>query len=121
MEAVRRSYPSVNIVWQLLQQRTRKTWLLPEGPAVLREIEKCNVLLLELAAKKKFNTIQPAITIQYMYDGLHPSAYGVKMMEATIRNYLQQNKMVCYSVFANVSRRFRSDASLPPPLMSINL
>ena len=121
VEPVRRSYPSVNIVWQLLQQRTRKTWLLPEGSAVLREIEKCNVLLLELAAKKKFNTIQPSIPIQCMYDGLHPSAYGVEMMEATIRNYLQQNKMVCYSALANVSRRFPSDASLPPPLMSINL
>ncbi len=119
IEIVRRLYPITNIVWQLLQQRTRKTWLLPEGQAVLNEIEKCNVLLLELAAKRKFQTIQPAIPIQYMYDGLHPSKYGVEMMEATIRNHLQKNKMEYSSLCSNESRSYRSDAS-PRPLMSIN-
>ncbi|CAF1632250.1 unnamed protein product [Rotaria sp. Silwood1] len=119
IEKIRRLYSDVNIIWQLLQQRTRKTWLLPEGQAVLNEIEKCNGFLLELAAKKKFDTIQPAIPIQYMYDGLHPSKYGVEMMEATIRNYLQQNKMVYSSSFSNVPRRFQSD-TFPAPLMSIN-
>ncbi|CAF1105131.1 unnamed protein product [Rotaria sordida] len=119
IEKIRRLYSGVNIIWQLLQQRTRKTWLLPEGQAVLNEIEKCNRLLLELAAKQKFDTIQPEIPIQCMYDGLHPSRYGVEMMETTIRNYLQQNRMVhCFS-FSNVPHRFQNDA-LPVPLMSIN-
>jgi hypothetical protein len=49
IEAVRHLYPGVNIVWQLLQQRTKKTSLLPEGQLVMNEIDKCNVLLLELA------------------------------------------------------------------------
>ncbi|CAF3275378.1 unnamed protein product [Rotaria sp. Silwood2] len=120
IEKIRRLYPDVNIVWQLLQQHTRKTWLLPKGQAVLNEIEICNRLLLELAAKKKFDTIQPAIPIQCMYDGLHPSRYGVEIMEATIRNYLQQNKMVYSSSFSNISHRFQSNV-YPPPLMSINL
>ncbi|CAF1388681.1 unnamed protein product [Rotaria sordida] len=119
IEKIRHLYPDVNIVWQLLQQRTRKTWLLPEGQAVLNEIEKCNRLLLELAAKKKFDTIQPAIPIQCMYDGLHPSRYGVEMMETTIRNYLQQNRMVHCSSFSNVPHHFQNDA-FPAPLMSIN-
>jgi lysophospholipase L1-like esterase len=120
IEQVRYLYPGVNIVWQLLQQRTRKTWLLPEGQEVLNEIEKCNVLLLELAFKKKFDTIQPGIPIQYMYDGLHPSTYGVKMMEERIRTHLKQNKMVYSSSFFNISHHFQSTSYLPP-LMSINL
>ncbi|CAF1402907.1 unnamed protein product [Adineta steineri] len=48
----RNLYLGINVVWQLLQQRTHKTWLLPEGPAVLHEIEKFNILLLKLAAEK---------------------------------------------------------------------
>jgi len=116
--AVRRLFPRVNIVWQLLQQRTRKTWLLPEGPAVLHEIEKCNVFLIELAAKLMFETIQPAIPIHHMYDGLHPSRYGVQMMEKTIRDHLQKQKMPYPSSFSIDSRRIH--ANTPPPLMSIN-
>jgi len=119
IEIVRRLYPVTNVVWQLLQQRTRKTWLLPEGQAVLNEIEKCNVLLLELAAKRKFQTIQPAIPIQYMYDGLHPSKYGVEMMEATIRNHLQKIKMVHSSSYSTDFRSYQSNTP-PQPLMSIN-
>ena len=120
IEKIRCLYPGVNIVWQLLQQRTRKTWILPEGQAVLEEIEKCNGLLLELASKKQFDIIQPAIPIQYMYDGLHPSRYGVQMMEATIHNYLQQNNMVYASSFSNVSHCFQSNV-YAPSLMSINI
>ena len=97
---VRQLYPEVNVVWQLLQQRTRQTRLLPGGQAVLNEIDKCNMLLLELAAERRFDTIQPAIPIQYMYDGLHPSKHGVEMMEGTIRNYLEKVKMVCWSPFS---------------------
>ncbi len=33
-----------------------------------------------------FNTIQPDIPKEHMYDGLHLSAYGVAMMETTIRD-----------------------------------
>jgi hypothetical protein len=116
---IRHLYPRINVVWQLLQQRTRKTWLLPEGQAVLNEIEKCNMFLLELAAERKFDTIQPAIPIRYMYDGLHPSKYGVEMMEATIRNYLQKIKMVYSSSFSADCRSYQS-GTFPRPLMSIN-
>jgi hypothetical protein len=116
---VRGLYPGINIVWQLLQQRTRKTWFLPEGQAVLDEIEKCNMFLLELAAKRKFDTIQPAIPIRYMYDGLHPSKYGVEMMEATIRNHLQKIKMVHSSSYSTDFRSYQSNTP-PQPLMSIN-
>jgi hypothetical protein len=94
-------------------------WLLPEGEAVLNEIEQCNMLLLELAAQRKFDTLQPAIPIQYMYDGLHPSKYGVEMMEATIRNHLQKRKIVYSSSCSSGFLSYQSDTS-PPPLMSIN-
>jgi hypothetical protein len=116
---VRHLYPGINIVWQLLQQRTRKTWLLPEGQSVLHEIEKCNMFLLELAAKRRFDTIQPAIPIRYMYDGLHPSKYGVEMMETAIRNHLQKIKIVYSSSYSTDFRSYQSKTS-PQPLMSIN-
>ena len=93
VELIRHFYPGVNIVWQLLQQRTRKTWVLPEGPLVMNEINRCNRLLLESAAAKHFDTIQPGIPIECMYDGLHPSMHGVRLMESTIRNYLEERRM----------------------------
>ena len=116
---IRSLYPKINVVWQLLQQRTRKTWLLPEGQAVLNEIERCNMFLLELAAQRKFDTIQPEIPIQYMYDGLHPSKHGVEMMEATVRNYLKKTKMVYSSSFSADCRSYEI-ATFPRPLMSIH-
>ncbi|CAF3100187.1 unnamed protein product [Rotaria sp. Silwood2] len=103
----------------MLQRRTRKTWLLPEGESVLNEISRCNVRLTQLAAQMNFDTIQPDIPINYMYDGLHPSAYGVNMMEETIRHYLRTNKVICSS-FSTVPS-FSSTIVSPPPLMSINL
>ena len=115
---VRSLYSRVNIVWQLLQQRTRKTRLLSEGQAVLNEIERCNAFLLELAAKRNFDTIQPAIPIRYMYDGLHPSKYGVEMMEATIRGHLQKYKIVHSSPHSTGPCCLRNYV-YPPPLMSI--
>ena len=115
---VRGFYPRVDIVWQLLQQRTRKIWLLPEGQAVLDEIERCNMHLLELATKRNFYTIQPAIPIKYMCDGLHPSKYGVQMMEATIRNHLQNYKMVHSPSYFTDPCCFRNYV-YPLPLMSI--
>jgi lysophospholipase L1-like esterase len=110
VESVRYFYRGVKIVWQLLQSRTRKTWFLPEGQLVMREIERCNVFLLELAAAKCFDTIQPGIPISYMYDGLHPSNYGVHLMETTIRNYLQREHIEDSLSSSNI-----------PPLMSIRL
>ena len=110
VESVRHFYPGVKIVWQLLQSRTRKTWFLPEGQLVMHEIDRCNVFLLELAATKCFDTIQPAIPISCMYDGLHPSRYGVSLMETTIRNYLEQKHM-----------EYSLSSSNIPPLMSIKL
>ncbi|CAF1509394.1 unnamed protein product [Adineta ricciae] len=115
---VRCLYPKVSIVWQLLQQRTRKTWLLSEGQSVLNEIERCNVFLLDLATKRNFETIQPKIPIEYMYDGLHPSKCGVEMMEATIRNHLQKYKTVHSFLYSTDPCCFRNDVYLPP-LMSI--
>ncbi|CAF4136969.1 unnamed protein product [Adineta steineri] len=120
VSTVRNLYPGINVVWQLLQQRTRKTCLLPEGPAVLHEIEKCNILLLELARNKNFDTIQPAIPIRYMYDGLHPSKYGVEMMEHAIRTHLHQKHIIFSSSFSTTHHQFHNFTS-PPPLMSIAL
>jgi lysophospholipase L1-like esterase len=120
VQSIRYLYPGVNIVWQMLQRRTRKTWLLPEGEPVMHEISRCNVQLSKLAAQMNFDTIQPNIPINYMYDGLHPSAQGVKMMEMTIRNYLKKNKMVYSSSFSAIPSLFQIITS-PPPLMSINL
>ncbi|CAF4538461.1 unnamed protein product, partial [Didymodactylos carnosus] len=85
VESVRYSYPGVNIIWQLLQKRSRKTWLLPEGQPVLNEISRCNIQLTQLAAEMKFNTIQPDIPIEYMFDGLHPSAHGTQLDKETWR------------------------------------
>ncbi|CAF2901900.1 unnamed protein product, partial [Rotaria sp. Silwood2] len=119
IESIRYFYPGIHIVWQMLQRRTRKTWLLPEGESVLNEISRCNVRLTQLAAQMNFDTIQPDIPINYMYDGLHPSAYGVNMMEETIRHYLRTNKVICSS-FSTVPS-FSSTIVSPPPLMSINL
>ena len=93
VEEIRRLYPGVNIIWQLLQRRTRKTWLLPEGQPVLIEIAKCNTELLKLAAQRRFDTVQPDIPITDMYDGLHPTARGVRLMEAAIRDYLNENRI----------------------------
>ena len=118
IDTIRRLYPGIIIVWQLLQRRTRKTWLLREGSEVLNEIEQCNVQLLELASEKKFFTIQPDIPINEIYDGLHPTLYGVRMMETTIRNYLTEKKMVYSSSWSTGARHFECDAS-PVPLMSI--
>ena len=118
IDAIRRLYPGIKIVWQLLQRRTRKTWLLPEGSEVLDEIRKCNIQLLQLASEKKFDTIQPNIPINEMCDGLHPTAYGVRMMETTIRNYLTQSKMVYSSSCSTDARHFQCDAP-SVPLMSI--
>ena len=119
ISTIRCLHPRINVFWQLLQKRTRKTWLLPEGQAVLNEIEKCNMFLLQLAAERKFDTIQPEIPIRYMYDGLHPSKYGVQMMEATIRNYLQKTKTVYSSSFSPDCRSYES-GTFSRPLMSIN-
>lgn len=117
VSTVRRLYPGIRIIWQQLQQRTRKTWLLPEGLAVLREIERCNELLLEVAARDMFDTIQPNIPIEQMYDGLHPTSNGVRMMETTIRDCLRNSRLSHSVVFA-VSRS-DSFVVMPPPLMSI--
>ena len=116
--ATRSLYPQVIIVWQLLQRRTRKTWLLPEGQAVLNESQRCNVQLLQLAAHRHFNTIQPDIPITDMCDGLHPTARGVRLMEATIHNYLNENQPNYYSPPSNVSPLYRFSVC-PVPRMSI--
>ena len=118
VEAIRRLYPHVIIVWQLLQRRTRKTWMLPEGQAVLNEIQRCNIQLVQLAAQRHFDTIQPDIPITDMYDGLHPTARGVRLMEATIHNYLNENKPNYSSPPSNVSPLCRFSVC-PVPLMSI--
>ncbi|CAF1039027.1 unnamed protein product [Didymodactylos carnosus] len=102
VESVRYLYPDLNIIWQLLQKRSSKTWLLPEGQPVLNEISRCNIQLTQLAAEMKFNTIQPDIPIEYMCDGLHPSAHGVRMMETNIRHYLKENKTIYSSSFSHV-------------------
>ena len=60
------------------------------GAQVLNEIETCNRFLLQLTTTKKFHTIQPAMPIRYMYDDLHPSKYGIEMIEETIRIHLQK-------------------------------
>lgn len=119
IETIKNLYPNVNIVWQLLQRRTRKTWHLPEGQAVLNEIRLCNVQLLQLAEEKKFDTIQPDISINRMYDGLHPTPDGVKMMEITISNHLKRKQFVYSSSFQHIPPLFQS-VYTPPSLMSIN-
>jgi hypothetical protein len=63
VELVRYLYPGVNIIWQLLQKRTRKTWLLPEGQPVLDKNCRCNMKLAQLAPEMNFNTIQPDIPL----------------------------------------------------------
>ena len=120
IESVRYLYPGVNVIWQMLQRRTRKTWLLPEGEPVINEISRCNLQLTELAARMHFDTIQPDIPIDFMHDRLHPSAHGVQMMEKTIRNYLKTHKIIYSSSFSAVPSLFQNVVS-PPPLMSINL
>ncbi|CAF2858241.1 unnamed protein product [Rotaria sp. Silwood2] len=92
IQSVRYLYPGIDIIWQMLQQRTRKTWLLPEGQPVLNDIRRCNIQLAQLASEMKFDIIQPDIPIGCMFDGLHPSAQGVAMMEKTISNYLKTKK-----------------------------
>ena len=86
---------------------------------MLNEISRFNIQLLQLAAQMRFYTIQPDIPIEYMFDGLHPSAQGVRMIETTIRNYIKQ-KMIFSSSFSPVPSLFQ--VVVPPPsLMSINL
>ncbi len=73
-------YPSVNIVWQLPQKRTSKSWLIFEGQPLLNEIRRCNIQPTQLVAEMNFNTIRLAILIQHMNDCLQASPYGVVMM-----------------------------------------
>ncbi len=73
-------YPGVNIVWSLLQKRTRKTWLIFEGQPLLNEIRRCNIQPTQLVAETNFNTIRLAILIQHMNDCLQASPYSVVMM-----------------------------------------
>ena len=92
--------------------------MLPEGQAVLNEIQRCNIQLLQLAEQRNFHTIQPDIPITEMYDGLHPTMYGVRLMEATIRDHFNKNKSQYASSFSN---SFSTSQLLvcPVPLMSI--
>ncbi len=53
---------------------------------MLNEIRRSHIQPTQLAMEVNFNTIQPDIPKEHMYDGLHLSAYGVAMMETTIRD-----------------------------------
>jgi hypothetical protein len=94
--------------------------LLPPGQPVLDEIRSCNIKLTELAMSMKFDTIQPDIPIECMYDGLHPSPYGVKLMETTIRNYLARNKPIYSSSFSQIPSLLHI-VVYPPSIMSAKL
>ncbi|CAF1494770.1 unnamed protein product, partial [Rotaria sp. Silwood1] len=72
-----------------------------------------------LASEMRFDTIQPDIPIGCMFDGLHPSARGVAMMEKTISNYLKTKKMLYSSSFSQLSSVSEIIVS-SPALMSIN-
>jgi hypothetical protein len=99
---------------------TYNTWFFPEGQVVLDEIKKCDLVLLELARERKFDTIQPNIPIQCMHDGLHPSTHGVEKMKITIRNYLKNNKMIDPSSSLQIPSLLQIVTPIPS-LMSINL
>ncbi len=101
MNQFRYLYPGINIIWQLLQKRIKKTWLLPEGQPLIDEIRSCNIKLTELATEMNFNTIRPDIPIECVYDGLQPTAYGVAMLEITIHNYLKKKQNDLFFFFFN--------------------
>ena len=57
--------------------------MLPDGLPVLNEIQRCNIQLLQLAEQRNFHAIPPGIPITKMYDGLHPTTYGVRLTESS--------------------------------------
>ena len=66
--------------------------MLPEDQAVLNEIQRCNIQLLQLTEQWNFHAIPPGISITEMYDGLHQTQYGGRLMETGMRDYLNKNK-----------------------------
>jgi len=100
VESIRVSFPSIMIVWQLLQWRTKATRYLLSGFDVLQEIAKCNAMLLDLAGALHFHTIDPALTRHHICDdNLLPTSYGSRVIENWIRSFLEHQWQITYSAF----------------------
>ena len=91
VESIRVLFPTVKIVWQLLQWRTKPTRYLFTDFDVLQEIANCNRMLIDLAGALRFHTIDPALTRSHICgDNLHPTSNGSRMIETCIRSFLEQ-------------------------------
>jgi hypothetical protein len=90
VESIRLLYPGIQIIWQLLQWRMKPTRYLSCGTEVLREIAKCNMMLLELARRLNFQIVDPALTRHHIcHDNLHPTNSGSRLIENSIRSFLE--------------------------------
>ncbi|CAF1413639.1 unnamed protein product [Adineta ricciae] len=91
VEAIRLLYPRVQVVWQLLQWRMKATRYLSDGIEVLKELDKCNIMLLELSRRLNFQTIDPRLTKDHIgKDNLHPTYEGSRIIEHSIRLFLER-------------------------------
>jgi hypothetical protein len=91
IESIRYSFPGVQIVWQLLQWRTKATRYISEGQNVLQGIVRCNVLLVQLARMLRFQTTDSELTRNHICcDNLHPIPNGSREIQRCIRTFLEQ-------------------------------
>ncbi|UJR18988.1 hypothetical protein I4U23_022118 [Adineta vaga] len=91
VEAIRLLYPGLQLAWQLLQWRIKGTRYLSSGVRVLQEIDKCNIMLLELSHRLNFQTIDPRLTRYHISDdNLHPTYEGSRIIEQCVRQFLER-------------------------------